>query len=112
MKTGVIISALFAVGMAAPVETQVKECEPMYEGNLFISTPRSGHMGLTITPKMNHEYGGKMLEAKKDNKSHMEVVFSRCKNSGHSSGKDFYTGVVSLKGEADKCLMHSGKNSR
>lgn len=42
----------------------------------------------------------------------MKVVFSRFKDSSHSNEKDVFTGVVSLKGEDDQCLMHSGKDSK
>lgn len=106
-----IVSAFFAVGMAAPLKREVKGCSPMYEGNLFISQPFSGHMGLKQSLKMDSDYGGKMLVADQDSNSHMEVVFSRCEGRGNSNDEDTYTGVVSLKYEDDQCLMYSDKHS-
>ena len=110
MKIGMVVSALLAVAMAAPVEEKkVDNCKEVYEGQLLGTFPFSSDVaGMKLSKDTVKAYAGKLLEVKSGGKppqtSEVKVVFSNCKNE--------HQGTFSVKGEKGKCVLHSPRKGK
>lgn len=110
MKIGMIVSALLAIAMAAPVEEKnADNCKELYEGELIGTFPFSNDVsGMKLSNHTVKAYGGKLLEVKLHGNSHqkseLKVIFSKCNNK--------HQGIFAVKGEKGKCLQHSPRKGK